>query len=1358
MKNLFIKTIIFITIGFYSNLFSSNTEQQTLKKGQLLSVPNYKSELSLNYSTKDSSVIFKEDFEDGGLFWTSSGIWNIGEPSTGPGSGFNSLNCAATNLDGDYEDNVDDWLISSEINLPELSHSGDELQLAFWEWYEIESGWDHGKVLISNDNGATWDELEDRSGSSNWRRTFLDISTYANQSIKIAFQLTSDGSVSYNGWYIDQVKVLERLEKNLSLNLNNLNHSNFPFIYLNAVVDTFDSGISSLNSTNFEVFENSSIQTDYFEVTPPEEGGGSRVSDIVFVLDVTGSMGDELEQVKINMEEFVDSLAASDIDYGIGFVVFGDITYTYNNGNFYYDKETILTIIDNIEIGENGIGNGGDRPENQLQAMADGALMNFRPGAQKVEIMLTDADAHEDDDVSSWTVPELIDLLNNNNVSVYPVFDTGESLQNNQYIPIAEETNVDGDFYYIYDSFNDIINDISETIGNNYVIRYKSSNPVYDGVERHVEVKVNYAGETNSDYGSYLPGSSPKIKRTEETIALHEQAWAEGTEFDIKAEITDEVEPYVESVNLYYRTTGENDYKSVSMSLLNEDIYHAVIPTSDVLTPGLDYYISASDGQSSTSDPSVDPSSNPYSIAILPNEAPMIVHSPVNYGVIGDSIIIQAEIKDNTNMLENTKLFYRKTGQLIYEKTEMYNIEDDNFRATIPAYYMTEDGVDYFIKATDNFSVNSTHGTFDKPNQILPEYVLHKIESDNIEYFDIMSDSWRFGNYENNMWPESWWTQFDYSDSEKYPLGWGWADFDSERFPDWPLFVDAFGEDQCYWNPPPGLVIYNPLAVREWLFRSNPQIDTSKNPPDTLYWKGSCFGFAISAFLAFDDKTAFLNEFPNVGEFSELYSLDINDYRRKCINQLWVYQYGDERVDYIDQHEDDSPVETLEELKEMLQNESQNHRILVFYHQNGSGGHAVNPVKLYRDKDNPAKYNILVYDNNYPGNKFLELSINTNTNQWEYPLMHNWGGSKGLFLMDNVMSYLENPQLSSQPKSNPKIAREQSLNDKFIIYNSPNADIIIKNKFNQHIGYSDSISYDGFVEGIPLIPITGQFHPPIGYYIPSENYTIKMSEFTTFSNYITVISDTVTYQYSRFGVNTEQEDVFSIGDYFKVQNKDPVNKLISVESFIDRGSEFKTIKLDNYDIFQNDSSLFKVVGNDEFKTINYGSEKKYDISLELLGDSSKINFEHFNVNLKDNSTHLISPNWKNIEEEPVLIYSDIGNDGIVDDTIEVENQYTGIQIGNKYNYKIPETYFLGQNYPNPFNNSTSIRFGLPKTSHVKLEIFNINGQKIRTLLNKQMRMGVHNCKLNGKDLASGFYFYRLKTEKYSSVKKMILIK
>jgi hypothetical protein len=94
---------------------------------------------------------------------------------------------------------------------------------------------------------------------------------------------------------------------------------------------------------------------------------------------------------------------------------------------------------------------------------------------------------------------------------------------------------------------------------------------------------------------------------------------------------------------------------------------------------------------------------------------------------------------------------------------------------------------------------------------------------------------------------------------------------------------------------------------------------------------------------------------------------------------------------------------------------------------------------------------------------------------------------------------------------------------------------------------------------------------------------------------------------------------------------------------------------------------------------------------------------------------------------------------------------------------IPREFFLSQNYPNPFNPTTSISYGLPKDSHVKIEIFNLLGQRVVVLADEYQRAGYRKVIWDGKDgqgeaVSSGMYLYRLRTDTNETTKKMMMLK
>ena len=89
---------------------------------------------------------------------------------------------------------------------------------------------------------------------------------------------------------------------------------------------------------------------------------------------------------------------------------------------------------------------------------------------------------------------------------------------------------------------------------------------------------------------------------------------------------------------------------------------------------------------------------------------------------------------------------------------------------------------------------------------------------------------------------------------------------------------------------------------------------------------------------------------------------------------------------------------------------------------------------------------------------------------------------------------------------------------------------------------------------------------------------------------------------------------------------------------------------------------------------------------------------------------------------------------------------------------IPEQVFLNQNYPNPFNPTTVISFGLSEESEITLEVFDILGRKVQTLISRKMPAGSYTIPFDGQNLASGIYLYRILTDQKVITNKMVLIK
>jgi hypothetical protein len=99
---------------------------------------------------------------------------------------------------------------------------------------------------------------------------------------------------------------------------------------------------------------------------------------------------------------------------------------------------------------------------------------------------------------------------------------------------------------------------------------------------------------------------------------------------------------------------------------------------------------------------------------------------------------------------------------------------------------------------------------------------------------------------------------------------------------------------------------------------------------------------------------------------------------------------------------------------------------------------------------------------------------------------------------------------------------------------------------------------------------------------------------------------------------------------------------------------------------------------------------------------------------------------------------------------------TSITVISKERF-IPETFQLLQNYPNPFNPSTTIYYSVPSTGHVTINIYNILGEKVATLLDQIKPAGKYEVKFDASNLPSGIYICRLSwNERYTSIKMLLL--
>lgn len=163
---------------------------------------------------------------------------------------------------------------------------------------------------------------------------------------------------------------------------------------------------------------------------------------------------------------------------------------------------------------------------------------------------------------------------------------------------------------------------------------------------------------------------------------------------------------------------------------------------------------------------------------------------------------------------------------------------------------------------------------------------------------------------------------------------------------------------------------------------------------------------------------------------------------------------------------------------------------------------------------------------------------------------------------------------------------------------------------------------------------------------------------------------------------------------------------------------------------------------------NYGFEveRKVGSLQSTVGNYEKVGFVNGNGN--SNSPKNYSFEDKNVSAGKYSYrLKQIDNDGQFEYSKSIE-----VEFGT------PKKFELSQNYPNPFNPTTTIRFDIPEPSNVKLTLFNILGQEIKTLVNEFKESGIHTLNFDASDLNSGMYIYKLEAGSFTQTRKMTLVK
>ncbi|HEV3109860.1 MAG TPA: FHA domain-containing protein [Candidatus Binataceae bacterium] len=285
--------------------------------------------------------------------------------------------------------------------------------------------------------------------------------------------------------------------------------------------------VGNLRVDNVEVFEDGKRA----KILDFRGQGQGRPVDIVFILDVTESMQPYIDAVKQNVISFAEDLARNNRDYRLGVVTFEDyVVSAAADCNCPYSKKMTSNVQEFTQwVGTLHAGGGGDIPEDQLDALAYASTFPFRPEAQGIVILVTDAPDHhagdgsahsqhdqgfwdhhpdKDKDVTDLTANKVSAMFKKNGLTLYAVVPPPFIAPD--YALLVGDTH--GRSYNIVTEegrFSELVREIGHSIATEYSLTYRTPRPIEDGTSRKVELKINYDGQSaDADTGYQVRGIS----------------------------------------------------------------------------------------------------------------------------------------------------------------------------------------------------------------------------------------------------------------------------------------------------------------------------------------------------------------------------------------------------------------------------------------------------------------------------------------------------------------------------------------------------------------------------------------------------------------------------------------------------------------------------------------------------------------------------------------------------------------------------------------------------------------------------------------------------------------------------------
>ena len=372
----------------------------------------------------------------------------------------------------------------------------------------------------------------------------------------------------------------------------------------------------------------------------------------------------------------------------------------------------------------------------------------------------------------------------------------------------------------------------------------------------------------------------------------------------------------------------------------------------------------------------------------------------------------------------------------------------------------------------------------------LKAYFLTRLDaSGQYEAFLPAKHGWSFANSPNNFWPQSWWNQFQYAGGIDRHTGEAYSPIfaaspvsaQPQDFNDWPVFVDVFGRDGCFWF---GTDIYRDRSVDYWDII-------------TRNWNGSCFGVALTGLLYFHYREQFRSLHPTIPFTDSLGSIQtMTDAIRATVNRYFAMQFGDLKLAHDQVNATTTPRQTLAWIRQMWANDNPDDDAGLRYIAAPplAGGHAVIPYRLQRVAANPNQFRLYLCNSNNPTSLNDFILIDSLANTWQEFTGFGWGvGTVGMHPYPPAVSFFQ-PTAFYEPYFSSQVSRVGETRTGPLWIATPRAtDVLILSGNGDSTGIASGSVFNSMPGAVPMIPETGYPQPPIAYQVPGGTYKMRIT-------------------------------------------------------------------------------------------------------------------------------------------------------------------------------------------------------------------------------------------------------------------------